>query len=75
MIKVDADPKAWALKHSLGRIKSNCHNCGIEVELSVPLISKDWVALESVPHEPCGERFKITVLRPRDKEIEDLLNP
>lgn len=37
-------------------------------------ISKDWVALESEPHEPCGEKFKVTVLRPRDKQTQDLLN-
>lgn len=73
MIKVDADPKAWALKHNL-KTTDNCYNCGIEVELSVPLISKDWVALESEPHEPCGERYKVTVLRPRDKKTQDLLN-
>jgi hypothetical protein len=70
MIKVDIDPKAWALKYSLDRTESNCYNCGIEVELNTPVITKDWVGLESEPHEPCGERFKVTVLRPRNIQKE-----
>jgi hypothetical protein len=74
MIKVDTDPKAWALKYNLGRTKDNCRGCGVEVELNTPVMTKEWVGLESKPHEPCGERFKITVLRPRDKKTQELLN-
>jgi hypothetical protein len=73
MIRVDTDPKAWTLKHNF-KTKDNCYNCGIEIELTIPLISKDWVAIQSEPHEPCGERYKVTVLRPRDKKTQDLLN-
>ena len=73
MIKVDTDPKAWVLKHNLGKTQSNCYNCNIEVELNIPIISKNWVGIESEPHEPCGERFVVCVLRPRDKETQELL--
>ena len=73
MIKVDTCHKAWALKYDLGKTKHTCYNCGIEVELVNPVITKDWVGLESEPHEPCGQRFKISILKPRDKETRKLL--
>lgn len=68
MIKLDMDLRRFCLKYDLPFNSSDrCYKCGIEVKLEHPVITKDRVGLESSPHEPCGEPYKISLLSPRGK--------
>ena len=70
MIKPEINLISFCAKYGLPVNKtSNCYKCGIEVRLDIPVITKDWVGLESLVHEPCGERYKISLLKNRHKNI------
>ena len=70
MIKSEMSLINFCIKHGLSMNKiSRCNKCGIEVKLEIPVINKDWVGLEGLTHEPCGEKYKITLLKNRHKNI------
>jgi hypothetical protein len=64
MIYPDTDPQSFSLKHGVPLVIKKCKNCGKEVDVNVPIISKDFVGFESKVHEPCGTKFKISHVKP-----------
>jgi len=68
MFKPETDPKIWAMKYNLTIQNERCRKCNKEVEVNIPVISKDFVGFESLPHE-CGEGFRISILKPRNEEL------
>lgn len=73
MIKPEVNLQAFILKYDLRESIENCRCCGKEVEVNIPVISRDFVGLESQSHE-CGEGYRISILRPRAKSIEEWEN-
>lgn len=69
---METNPHSWALKYDLKVRNEFCRKCGKEVEVNVPVISKDFVGFESLPHE-CGLGFRISILKPREAELASLL--
>lgn len=70
MIYPDVDPVKWAKKYGLEIIRENCRNCGKEVVVNIPCISKQFVGFDSQPHE-CGEQYRIMIVKPRFSPFED----
>ena len=66
MIKLEINKESHSLKHDIEIELHTCRNCGKEVEVNIPVISKDFVGFESTPHEPCGLGFRISILKPRE---------
>jgi hypothetical protein len=64
MIIIETNPHLWAIKHKLELKTELCRKCGREVEVNIPVISKDFVGFESVSHE-CGAGYRISILKPR----------
>jgi hypothetical protein len=67
---LDIDSKAFSLKYGIEIQKECCRKCGREVDVNIPVISKDFVGFESLSHE-CGLGYRISILKPRN-EIEGL---
>ena len=72
MIYPDINPIKFSLKYDIELSNDFCRNCKREVQVNIPIISKDFVGFESPLHE-CGENYKIIVLKPRTKNIKELL--
>ena len=72
MLYVNVDPKAFSLKYGVPLKNHNCHKCGISVEVNKPVICKDFVGFESEAHE-CGQAYVISLLKPRDKKLQEML--
>ena len=73
MIYPDVSPQHWSFKHGLELGTDRCRKCGREVEVNIPIISKDFVGFESVAHE-CGEEYKIIYLKPYSSEMKALMS-
>jgi hypothetical protein len=69
MIYPQVNPLEFSLKYNVPLIKEECRGCGKEVEVNVPVISKDFVGFESEPHEPCGQSFVVTYVKPVNMEF------
>lgn len=70
MIKLNVDCNKFAQKYGLTIEKDRCRNCGCEVVVDQPLITKDFVGFESIAHE-CGDSFKIAIIKPLDPSFWD----
>ena len=64
MIYPEVDPLKWSYKHGVPLSKEKCRKCGIEVDVNIPIISKEFVGFESGLHE-CGEQYRIVVIKKR----------
>lgn len=65
MLYPDTDPKHFSLKHGVPLCSRKCHKCGIETELNIPVISKDYVGFESKDHG-CGKEFIVSLVKIRN---------
>ena len=65
MIKLDCNPLAHSIRYNIEIKSDKCRNCGREVQIDIPVISSDFVGFESESHEPCGEGYRISILKPR----------
>lgn len=63
MIRLECSAEKWSNKYSIPINKEMCRKCGIEVEVNIPVMTKDFVGFESEIHE-CGEGYRISILKP-----------
>jgi hypothetical protein len=69
LIYPDTDPKSFSLKHNVAIIEERCINCGMLVEVNIPITSKDFVGFQSKEHE-CGPNYIISYLKDRKNRLD-----
>jgi hypothetical protein len=68
MIFSPMDKKQFSLKYDIEITKDTCRGCKCEVEVDIPIISKDFVGFCSKEHE-CGKQYIIYVLKSRNENF------
>lgn len=62
MIYLDLTIQQTISKYHIRPINEICRNCGVTVDVDIPVISKEWVGYESKNHG-CGRKYTISYVK------------